>query len=237
MIRLESGVTNLDDKIGGGFFEGSVNLVTGKTGTGKTAFSLSFIRKGIEGGEPGVYITTEEGKEDIVKDAREMFGWNLKEYLNKNLLKIESIKPVFPTRDLENLNSLIRGYISDFMGKLEDSIKEVGADRVVIDSVSLIEMFVSDEYMSRVAISSLIKKIKELGVTSILVGTVPETSEGLTGGGIVEYLVDGVVKLEFTPVSENYIRTLEVRKMRRTDHAVEIFPLEITDTGLKVLEN
>lgn len=237
MERLSSGVINLDNKMGGGFFEGSVNLVTGKTGTGKTSFSASFIHEGVQKGEAGVYITTEEEEKDILKDVKEMFGWDLEQYLEDGLLTVDSVKPVFPTREVDNLNRLVQGYISDFMEKLEKNVEEVDAERVVIDSVSLIEMFVKDEYMARVVISSLIKKLKEMEVTALLVGTIPETSEGLTGGGITEYLVDSVIKLEFTPISERYNRTLEIRKMRRTDHDIEIFPIEITDEGLTVTEN
>ncbi len=237
MKRLGSGVINLDDKMKGGFFEGSVNLVTGKTGTGKTAFSASFIRYGLENGEAGVYVTTEEEKDDIVKDIEEMFDWDFSNYLSENnLLRIDSIEPIFPSKDVDNINRMVRGYISEFMGRLEENIKEIDAQRVVIDSVSLIEMFVNEEYMARVVISSLIRKLKAMGVTAILVGTIPETSEGLTGSGIVEYLADSVIKLEFTPIAERYNRTLEIRKMRRTNHDIEIFPIEITGDGLKVIE-
>lgn len=238
MKRLGSGVINLDDKIEGGFFEGSVNLVTGKTGTCKTGFSASFIHEGLENGEPGVYITTEQDREDVINDIKEMFGWDLTKYSDEEgILKISSIKPVLITRNVENFSRLIRGYITDFLNNVEKDVKEVNAERVVIDSVSLIEMFVKDKYLARAAISSLIEKLKSMGVTVMLVGTVPESSEGLTGGGIVEYLVDGVIKLEFTPVAEKYNRTLEIRKMRRTDHAIKIFPMEITDKGLKVIED
>lgn len=238
MERLSSGVSNLNDKMEGGFYRGSVNLVTGKTGTGKTAFCASYIYQGIREGQPGVYLTTEEEKEDIIKDVEEMFGWDLSEYEggSEDLLRIVSVKPIFPTKDIENLSRLVRGYLTDFMNKLEENVDGVGAERVVIDSVSLIEMFVQNEYLARVALSSMIKKLKDMDVTSVLVGTIPETSEGLTGGGITEYLVDGVIKLEFTPVAEEYNRTLEVRKMRRTDHAIEIFPIKITRDGLKLIE-
>lgn len=239
MGRLGTGVINLDDKMEGGFFEGSVNLITGKTGTGKTAFCASYVHMGLRNDEPAVYITTEEEKEDIIEDIKSMFGWDFSRYEKRergDLLRTVSIKPIFPTKEIENLNRLIRGYLSDFMDEVENNIKEIGAKRLVIDSVSLIEMFVQNEYLARVALSSLIKKVKNLDVTTLLVGTIPETSEGLTGGGITEYLVDGVIKLEFTPVAEEYNRTLEIRKMRRTDHAIEIFPVEISDSGLKLIE-
>lgn len=236
MRRLSTGIEGMDSKMEGGFFEGSVNLVTGKTGTGKTAFSSSFIYEGLINDEPGVYITTEETKEDVIEDIRHMFGWDLSEY-EDSMLKVLSLKPLFPTQDIDNLSRLVRGYLSDFMDKLEESVKEVDAERVVVDSVSIIEMFVQNEYMIRVAISSLINELKKMNITTLLVGTIPETSEGLSGGGITEYLVDGVIKLKFVPVADNYNRTLEIRKMRRTDHSVEIFPMKIVDDGLVLIES
>lgn len=235
-MRLSTGVINLDEKMEGGFSEGSVNLITGKTGTAKTALCASFLYQGAEENQPGVYVTTEEREKDIVGDIKEMFNWDLKRLEEMDLLKIISLKPIFPTERVENLNRLARSYISDFLSKLEEAIKEMDAKRVVVDSVSLIEMFVQDEYIARVALSSLVEKLKESGVTSLLVGTVPETSEGLTGGGIIEYLVDGIVKLEFTPIAEEYNRTLTIRKMRRTNHSTEIHPFKITKYGLKLIE-
>lgn len=235
-MRLSTGVINLDEKMEGGFSEGSVNLITGKTGTAKTALCASFLYQGAEENQPGVYITTEEREKDIIGDIKEMFNWDLKRLEKMDLLKIISLKPIFPTERMENLNRLARSYISDFLSKLEEAIKEMDAKRVVVDSVSLIEMFVQDEYIARVALSSLVEKLKESGVTSLLVGTVPETSEGLTGGGIIEYLVDGIVKLEFTPIAEEYNRTLTIRKMRRTNHSTEIHPFKITKYGLKLIE-
>jgi len=73
-------------------------------------------------------------------------------------------------------------------------------------------------------------------VTALLTGTVPETSEGLSGGGIIEYIVDSVIKLDFVPVAEEFKRTLTIRKMRRTDHSVLIHPFAITKDGLKIIE-
>jgi len=81
-----------------------------------------------------------------------------------------------------------------------------------------------------------VEKLKNLNVTAILVGTIPETSEALSGGGIIEYIADSVIKLDFVPVAEEFKRTLTIRKMRRTDHSVLIHPFEITKEGLKVVE-
>jgi KaiC/GvpD/RAD55 family RecA-like ATPase len=234
--RVSTGIINLDSKMNGGFVKGTMNLVTGKTGTGKTAFCSNFIKEGAENGEPGVYVTTEEREEDIHEDIESMFGWDFRELEEQDKVRLLSIKPIFPSSEIENLNRLVRSYISDLLDQVRDAIDEIDADRVIIDSVSLVQMFIKDEYMARVALSSLLNNLREAGVTAILTGTVPETSEGLSKAGIVEFLVDTVILLEFVPVAEEHKRTLTIRKMRRTDHETEIFPFEISPDGIRIFE-
>lgn len=235
--RVKTGIIGLDDKMEGGFVKGSVNLITGKTGTGKTSFCSSFLYQGALENEPGVYITTEERGEDIKKDIQAMFDWDFDVFEQKGLIKIISIKPIFPTKDsMEDINRLVRMYIFNLLSKIEKVITEMNAKRVVIDSVSIIELFIKDEYISRVALNALTEKLRELGVTALLTGTIPEVSEGLSGGGIIEYIVDSVIKLDFVPVAEEYKRTLTIRKMRRTNHSTMIHPFEVTREGMKIIE-
>lgn len=234
--RVTTGVLGLDERMQGGFVKGSVNLVTGKTGTGKTAFCANFLYGGVQNGESVVYVTTEERREDLAEDIWEMFGWNILDLEDEGMVTVTSIKPMFPSKEIENLNRLIRSYISDLLNEVSEAVQSVDADRVIIDSISVIEMFIKDEYMARVALSSLLNNLREMGVTALLTGSVPETSEGLSGGGIIEYLVDAILLLEFVPVAEGYNRTLEIRKMRRTDHDVSIMPFEYRSDGLALQE-
>ena len=234
--RTTTGIINLDQHMQGGLVQGTMNLVTGKTGTGKTAFCASFLKGGADQNEAGIYVTTEEREEDIKADIKAMFGWEFEDLEEQGLVKILSIKPIFPSKEIQNLNRLVRSYISNLLDQVMHAVEEIEAERVIIDSVSIIEMFIRDEYMSRVALASLLNKLREADVTALLTGTVPETSEGLSGGGIIEFLVDTVILLEFVPVAEDHQRTLTIRKMRRTDHDVAIFPMDITPDGMKVFE-
>ncbi len=236
--RISSGIPGLDEKIQGGFFKGSTNLVVGKTGTGKTVFCSSFLHHGSLINEPGFYITTEEREQDIKGDINAMFGWNFDMLEKKNMIKFLSIKPVFPGKamSMDEMNRLIKLYIFDIAEKISEGVKAMSAKRVVVDSVSIIEMFIKDEYLARTALVKLVEKLKNLEVTALLTGTIPETSEALSGGGIIEYIVDSVIKLDFVPVAEEFKRTLTIRKMRRTDHSVLIHPFEITKEGLKIIE-
>ncbi len=236
--RIISGIKGLDSKIEGGFFRGSTNLITGKTGTGKTGFCSSYIYQGAMKGESGLYITTEESESDIKADIEAMFGWDFEQLEKKKLVKFLAVKPSFPLAKVggEDINKFIKLYISDIYDKIETGIKSINAKRAVIDSVSIIEMFIKDKYLSRTVLIQLMEKLKSMGVTALLVETVPEVSEALSGGGIIEYLVDSVIKLDFVPVAEDYKRTLTIRKMRRTDHSTFIHPFSIKKGGMEILE-
>ncbi len=234
--RVSTGVLGLDSKIGGGFVKGSVNLVTGKTGTGKTSFCSSFLYKGCLEGEPCVYITTEEGGDDIKKDAMSMFNWDFTELERKKMLCMMSIKPIFPSKEDVDINRLVRLYIFDILNKVEESVKRVKAQRAVLDSISIVELFIKDEYISRVALNAIAEKMKELGTTSLITATIPEDRRGLSGSGIIEFIVDSVIKLDFVPIAEEFKRTLTIRKMRRTNHSTLIHPFEVTPLGLRVIE-
>jgi len=236
--RVKTGIIGLDDKIQGGFMRESINFITGKTGTGKTAFCASFLYVGATTGEKGLYITTEEREEDIKADIKAMFNWNLEELERNGLLKFMSIKPDIPAKMItgEDVSKIIKLYMYELVSQIENAVKKFRAKRLVVDSVSLVELFIKDEYLRKIALMQLIDRLKELGITAILTGAVPEGQEALSTSGIIEFLTDSVVKLDFVPVAEEFKRTLTVRKMRRTDHSILIHPFEITEEGVKVIE-
>ncbi|MFH7882411.1 MAG: ATPase domain-containing protein [Candidatus Aenigmatarchaeota archaeon] len=77
---------------------------------------------------------------------------------------------------------------------------------------------------------------QSIDVTSILTGTVQEELNALSLSGIVEFLTDSIIKLDFVPIAEEFRRTLTIRKMRRTNHSVLIHPFKITKEGIKIIE-
>jgi len=236
--RIDTGIKGLDEKMQGGFVRGSVNLVTGKTGTGKSAFCSSFLYAGTKKNEPGVYVTTEEPEADIKEDIKSMFSWEIEELEKKKLINFLVIEPVIPVNinKEEEMSRILKLYVYDLYSKIEEIVKKENAKRLVVDSTTIIEMFIKDDYLRRVALMKLIGDIKKLGVTTVITGSVPEGSDLLSIGGIIEFFVDSVIKLEFMPVAEEFKRTLTIRKMRRTDHSIYIHPFEITKSGLKVIE-
>ena len=236
--RVTTGIIGLDPKIEGGLVRGSANFLTGRTGTGKTSFCASFLRAGAMAGERGIYVTTEEREQDIKDDIKAMFEWNLEEYERNSLIRFMSIKPDIPMKIIEGeeVSKIVKLYMYELTSRIETAIREFGAKRLVVDSLSLVELFIKDEYLRKIALMQMIDRLKETNVTAVFTGTIPEGSEVLSTSGIIEFLADSVIKLDFVPVAEEFKRTLTVRKMRRTDHSVLIHPFEISKLGVRIIE-
>ena len=76
MERVKTGISGLDEMLGGGFLSKTANLVEGAPGTGKTTLGMQFIYNGITRyKEPGLILTFEEFPKQYYYDAA-AFGWD-----------------------------------------------------------------------------------------------------------------------------------------------------------------
>ncbi len=212
--RIKTGIPGLDKLIQGGFVKGSAVLISGGTGAGKTIFCLQYLWEGLKNGEPGIYITLEESSDEIKKDAL-VFGLDFEKYQKKGKFKIIE-KNVFEDPDLEFFD-----------------IDKLKVRRIVIDSISLLAIMISDQASLRNRLLELIRSLKKRNATILL--TSERVDDNLSRLGVEEFLVDGVVVLDFTPIGPQAGRSLFIRKMRRTKHSEDIHPIEISKRGIKVL--
>ncbi|MEM3105117.1 MAG: ATPase domain-containing protein, partial [Candidatus Bathyarchaeia archaeon] len=85
--RLKTGVEGLDLLLQGGIPEGFFVAVTGEPGCGKTIFSIHFINQGVEEGDKCIYVTTEESRESIIRQAFQ-FNMDFSKRVEENKLII-----------------------------------------------------------------------------------------------------------------------------------------------------
>jgi len=214
--RVSSGMSGLDKLIQGGFVKNSVNLLSGSTGTGKTIFALQYIWQGLQKGENGVYISLEQEPEEIFSDV-EYFGWDFNKYIKSGKCIIEYLS----SWQLEELPLIVL-----------DKINEIKANRFVLDTLSLVCSELEPTRI-RTEISEFLRKLKHSGATSLLTCEIPEESKSISTFGIEEFLVDGVIILNYLEfVVGGSPRSLIVRKMRRTKHGSDVYPIEITKDGM-----
>jgi len=78
--RLSSGIEGLDELLGGGLVPGTLTVVVGSTGIGKTQFGLQFAHAGREQeGHAGIIfdVTARGDSQSHVEYARRIFDWQL----------------------------------------------------------------------------------------------------------------------------------------------------------------
>ncbi len=124
--RLSIGVPVLDEMLGGGIPEGDSLLIAGSSGTGKSLLATQFISAGLRAGEPGIVAIFEERPEEYSGRAGS-FGIDLETPLRDGTLKLIYLRPL----DLS---------VDEAMQEILDSIKEIGAKRLVIDSLAGFEV-------------------------------------------------------------------------------------------------
>lgn len=217
--RTQTGINGLDELMEGGFVRNSAVLVTGKTGTGKTTFITQFLYGGAKlYREPGILVTTEETARSI-RNHGARYGWNMEELENKGMFKIIEVEPF----SIETLFTM-----------LEREIQSIHAKRIVIDSISMFEMYIDKQLEMRKLLFKTIRRLKDLGTTVVITAEVPEDSQALSRYGVIEFAADAVVVLQYLALTK-YKRSLMIRKMRDTNHSTDIHPFEMMENGINVL--
>ncbi|WP_343161618.1 KaiC domain-containing protein [Natrialba sp. INN-245] len=224
--RIDLGVDGLDRMIQGGVPERSLMVAIGSAGTGKTTFGLQFLECGLQQGERAVFIALEESRERVINSATEK-GFAFDEHVEDGRLAIVDLNPVELAHSLGSIGS-----------ELPTLIEEFGASRLVLDSVSLLEMMYDDQAKRRNEIFSFAKSLKDAGVTSLLTSEAADDNPYASRHGIVEYLTDGVFVLQY--VRPNDFRetrlAIEIQKIRDANHSREKKPYEITGEGISVYQ-
>ena len=222
--RVNVGIDGLDEMILGGVPRRALMSVIGSAGTGKTTFALQFLNAAIEDGEKAVYLTLEESREAILSTAEEK-GWPFRRHADQGRLAVVAIDPIDMANSLASIRNDLPRLVADF-----------GADRLVLDSVSLLEMMYDHPARRRSEVFEFTRALKEAGVTTLLTSEASDDNPYTSRYGIVEYLTDAVFVLQYVR-SSNYQETrlaVEIQKIRDANHSRETKPYEITNDGISV---
>jgi circadian clock protein KaiC len=222
--RVTTGIAGLDEMLGGGVPAGHVVLVTGLPGTGKTCFGLQFLFSGAAHGEPGVYLSLEEEEPALLASARQ-FGWPVDAAVSAGTVKVIRLEPKQTHQNLQRIQS-----------DLAKELKALKAKRIVVDSVSLLNMLSDDEPSRRNTLFGLAAACREAGATTVLTAEADPLHPAVTRDGLSEYIADGVVLLGYSSAEDGHRIGLALRilKMRRTAHARTVQPYVIGPNGITV---
>ncbi len=170
--RMMTGIAELDRVLGGGIMQGSLILVGGDPGIGKSTLLLQVCRQLSLAGRKVLYISGEESLKQI-----KLRAMRIGEFQDNMLLLCET-----------NL------------GLVEEAIRRVNPKAVIIDSIqTMYQEEVSSAAGSvsqvREATNVFLRLAKQLGISIFIVGHV--TKEGTVAGPrVLEHMVDTVLYFE-----------------------------------------
>ncbi|MBI2184619.1 MAG: AAA family ATPase [Thaumarchaeota archaeon] len=222
MERIKSGVPGLDGLMEGGVPKGSITILAGNTGSGKTIFGTQFIHNGaVQYNEKGVYATLEEDAATFKENMRR-FGFNLDQLEKSGKIMI---------LDHEMLRS---GGLDVNLRFITEKMRDLKATRLVIDSLTAFLAACEEKLAYRSALYLMHDQLKGNEYTTLMTVSVPSGSQTL-GMGIEEFMADGVIQLE-NVVQELEIRTrFVIRKMRGTGHSRKFHRVMFLPSGLEIV--
>jgi DNA repair protein RadA/Sms len=209
-VRLSIGEHELDRVLGGGIVTGSLTLLSGEPGIGKSTLVAGMAAKIASTKHDVLYVSGEESAMQL-KSRFDRLNADLSRI---NFLEMVSVEELVATLEKEKPTLAI-----------VDSVQTMFSNAVEAQSGS--------PTLVRYATSCLLELAKRTGISLLLVGQV--TKDGsVAGPKTLEHLVDTVLSLTGEPSHE--LRILEATKNRfgATD---EIGVFEMTSEGLKAVEN
>jgi KaiC/GvpD/RAD55 family RecA-like ATPase len=239
--RVSSGIDGLDGLLQGGYPKGSVILIAGTPGTGKTIVCFQYINEGLKQGEKCLFLTSDQRIDNLLRQAKK-FGFDFVTPMNHGLM-------TFKYLDLEK---------HTVHKEMEQEIQTGNYNRVVLDSLTPLsevpvwiahrgtEIIPSEDSINnpvypldsvqatRMHVRRLLGILEEDDCTALVTSEISEGSRDLSRDSISEFLVDGILILDLDSAMDR--RKLVIRKMRETKHTLKPRDIEINSLGgIKIL--
>jgi circadian clock protein KaiC len=228
IAKVPTGIQGLDDITHGGLPRGRPTLVSGGPGSGKTLLGISFLVEGAQRfHEPGVLLTFEENAEELAQDVRSL-GYDLQKLVAERKLLVDYIHV-----DRSEIEETGEYDLEGLFVRLDHAIKEVGAKRVMLDTIETLFGGLKDTGILRAELRRLFRWLRDRQMTTIV--TAERGEQLFTRQGLEEYVTDAVIALDHRVHEQISTRRIRVVKYRGSTHGTNEYPFLIDRDGITVL--
>jgi len=220
--QLSSGVDALDELLGGGIERGTVTVVSGPTGVGKTTLATSIAVAAAESGDRATCYLFEESTGTFAHRSAGV-GFPVEQRQADGTLAVEAVEPVTISPD-------------EFATEIRAEVETNDTEVVVIDGISgyRLSMRGDDDDIVR-ELHSLCRYLTNMGVTTILLDDISKlTGDVDVTSHSISYLADNVVILRYLEVDSELQKAVGVLKKRASDFERTLRAFEITADGIEV---
>ena len=217
---LSSGIEEIDNLLHGGIEQGTISLIVGATGVGKTNLGLQFLKQAASRNERSALYTFEESKELILSRSREV-NIPVEDMIEAGNLKIVPVEPLSYSPD-------------EFSKMVRTDVEENGTRMVMIDSVGGYNLAIREENILE-RLHALTVYLQNMGVTSLLINESQDvTGQFTTTNMNASYLADNIIFLRYLEINGELRKSIGVLKKRLSNFEKTIREYEITSDGIKV---
>jgi circadian clock protein KaiC len=219
--RLASGLRELDELLGGGLDSGTVTLITGPSGVGKSTLGMQVAMQAVGRGERAVFYAFEESAESVLARSRGV-GAHIEAALASGALRIVPVNP-------------LELYPDEFLGMVRAAVEEDGCGLVVLDSLRGYYLAM-EEFGSLVAnIHNLVTCLNRRGVTTLLINEVEHITGNLMATELgVSYLADTIILMRYAEHAGQVIKVISCLKKRLGDFQPELRQMRVTARGIEI---
>ena len=227
--KMPTGIEGFDEITGGGLPRNRTSLVVGGPGCGKTVFAMqTLVNSARLCNEPGIFVAFEENSRQLIANAAS-FGWDLQTLEQEG--KLFFLDARLSTDDVQSGKFDLIGMLASLKVKAD----EMGAKRIVFDSLDVLLALLNDPVAERRELYRLHEWLSQAGPAGIITlrieGGDPLLSQHY---GFMQFMADCVVLLYHHMAERVSLRYLRVLKYRGSHFAENEFPLVISPQGMEI---
>lgn len=211
--RLTTGIKGLDKMLAGGVYRGSVTLIEGASGIGKTTLCLQCLVANSEKGEKTLHLSFEEPLGELRRTLKN-YGLDYEKLSDRFVIEAYVPEALTPMQYYE----LIR-----------DHVETLQPTVLAVDTLTSIQrMLPEEDFFTFVRYLQLL--CKEKGLTAIVTSALG-TFEAATRSGI-SIVADNIILMRHREAKNRLLREMVVLKTRGAAHETRVTPFEVTGRGI-----